>query len=158
MTGPPQVLRWGSFCGVTFEIKPSTDNSCESLLKQNPAGCCTHSMARRPLILPTVPLAGTNCASKPPPLPPTPPPAPAPCTDPLNTNTQTPPTGLLNCSLSTIEITKLHFYSFAPFEFTSCIGDLCSIACFSGIPHSLSQQGIRYGTLDGLVVLKDENI
>ena len=135
--------------------------------KRKLAAVCTHSMARRPLILPTVPLAGTNCASKPP-LPPPPPPAPAPCTDPLNTNTQAPPTGLLNCSLltaqllncslSTIEITKLHIYSFASFEITSFIGDLCSIACFSGIPHSLSQQGIRYGTLDGLVVLKDENI
>ena len=51
MTGPTQVLRWNSFCGVTLEIKPSTDHSCESLLKQNPAGCCTHSMARRPLML-----------------------------------------------------------------------------------------------------------
>ena len=129
--------------------------------KRKLAAACTHSMARRPLILPTVPLAGTNCASKPPPLPPPPPPAPAPCTDPLNTNTQAPPTGLLNCSLltaqllncslSTIEITKLHIYSFAPFEFTSCIGDLCSIACFSGIPHSLSQKALGMGILMDLM-------
>ena len=56
-----------------------------------------------------------------------------------------------HCSLSTIEITKLHIYSFASFEFTSFIGDICNIACFSGIPHSLSQKALGMGILMDLM-------